>query len=122
MEKTENSVSMDKGLLFHLPGLIKNWNQNHNQVGDVVLFNVGRNTYISDNVAKIVPKNNPLVIATPKICGQFGERKAAFIIITTDILDSVSRLFETNVKVPSNNIQNTWLETYLTFSLSNIMF
>jgi hypothetical protein len=99
--KSESSVTVEKGPLFYVRELIEDWNRKHSQIGDVVLFNIGNESVQRENIAKAIPKENPLVIVDPENCNRMGVRKAAFIIITTETLNAVS--FRQKVKQQSSN-------------------
>ena len=88
--RVNNALSVNNGPLFYVNGLVEDWNKKHNQIGEVVVFNIGKENYFSQNVAKIIPKDNPVTILDPSRCDLIETRKAAFIIITLDIFSAVS--------------------------------
>ena len=88
--RIKRAIYVNKRPLFYVNGLIEDWNKKHDQIGDVVVFNIGKENYFSQNVAKNIPKNNPLTILDPSRCDSIETRKAAFIIITLDIFSAVS--------------------------------
>ena len=47
--------SANNSPLYYVHGLVKSWNEKHNQTGDVVVFNIGKKSYLSENAAKVIP-------------------------------------------------------------------
>ena len=91
--RLSSTTTVNKGPLFYVNGLIKDWNKKHNQTGDVVVLNIGRRNIYSENVVKVISNDNPVTILDPNQCGLIEPRKAAFIIITLDIFNAVRFFF-----------------------------
>lgn len=85
-----NDVANSQSPLFYVAGLINDWNQNNLGVGDVVVFNIGRNSELSKNVVKAIPKENAVLIANTSECKMLGSREVTFVIITSNTYEAVS--------------------------------
>lgn len=83
--------SKSKKPLYYLRGLLKDWNRKNANFGDVVVFNIGKISKLSENALKVIPKKNPVTIISPRKCQLMGHRKAAFIVMLLDTFDVVSR-------------------------------
>jgi hypothetical protein len=88
----QTALAVSNSPLYYVYGLLSNWNEKHKEVSDVVVFNIGKKSDLSEKIAKIIPKRNSVTIVDPSQCNQIEKREAAFIIITLDVYDAVSEL------------------------------
>lgn len=113
LNDSSNELSASPSPSFYAAGLISDWNKkNPKSVGEIAIFNIGKRNDVFDDIIKAIPKTNPVYHAETKHCDKFGNRATAFIIITSDVLDDVSKL-ETRRLV--KNLYN-----YCTSFISNI--
>jgi hypothetical protein len=75
---------------FYVNGLISDWNQKYQATNQVVVLNIGMKSYLH---RKMIPEDNPLIIADPKQCSLFEKRKAEFVVITSDTFHYVRIVF-----------------------------
>lgn len=78
---------------FIVAGLIRDWNKKNRDLRDVILFNVGRKQILLENIINIIPKENPVLIMDPDQCENIVNRKVAFVIIMSNIVNEVSGKF-----------------------------
>jgi hypothetical protein len=90
LDSSQRSVAISQSPLFYVNGLISDWNEKHPETTDVIFFNIGKQSELTENVIKSISPTNPVLNVNPKQCGQLESREEAFIIITTDMFDAVS--------------------------------
>ena len=97
LEPEKTFLTQSHSPLFYLSRLIEDWNQKHPEISNIVVFNIGQNKETLENVLKIIPKDNPVVITDPKQCKICEHQKAAFVIFVTKDFNNVSYFFEKNL-------------------------
>lgn len=81
---TTTALSIPTSPLFYVSALITDWNRKHSETGNIVIFNAGNKNAMSENLAKVFPKGNPVVILDPKQCPLIETYNTPFVIITSD--------------------------------------
>jgi hypothetical protein len=54
------------------------------------VLNIGKKSDLLENVIKVIPKDNPVIIVEPIQCKLIQKRKAEFVIIVSDMFEMVS--------------------------------
>lgn len=90
LDSSQQSVAKSQSPLFYVNGLISDWNEKHPVTTDVIFFNIGKRSELAENVIKSVSVTNPVINVNPKQCQQLENREAAFIVVTTDMYNTVS--------------------------------
>ena len=90
--KIETSVSVHQNHVCFITGLIKDWNEKHNEVCNVLYFNIGEKSDLKNELLGNIPKENAMTLINPKRCRSLENRRGAFIIIESDNFETVSLL------------------------------
>ena len=70
--------------------IINESNQKYAGSNLVTVFDIGNKSDLVVDLLKVIPKKNSVLVIDPKNCQKLEERKAAFVIILSDIFDNVS--------------------------------
>jgi hypothetical protein len=70
--------------------LIKDWNRKHSETCNVLIFNIGKKSDLTQEIIRRIPKDNAVILADPKQCESVENREGAFIIIESDVFEAVS--------------------------------
>jgi hypothetical protein len=87
---TETSLATSHSPAFYVNGLISDYNRKHPGTNQIVVLNIGKKSDLWENVIKVIPKDNPMIIVDPKQCKLIEKRKAEFVVIVSDMFERVS--------------------------------
>ena len=70
--------------------IIEDWNRKYSRSNLVAVLDIGNKSDLAVDLLKVIPKENSVLIVDSKQCRKLEGRKAAFVIILSDVFDSVS--------------------------------
>lgn len=79
-----------KNQAFYVSGLIRDWNKKHAEVCDVLVFEVGDKSDLTDEIIRKIPKENAVMVMDSTKCQEIESREGSFIIIMMNVLSAVS--------------------------------
>ena len=88
--KIETSVSGHQNHVYSITRLIKDWNEKHNEVCNVLYFDIGEKSDLTNELLRKIPKENAVTLVKPDKCRILENREGAFIIIESDVFQAVS--------------------------------
>lgn len=94
LSKDEIAVLASHNPLFYVSELISDWNEKYSEGNDVVMFNVGEENSLSQNLPALILPTNSFVSVDVANCKMIQERRTAFIIIISDVVRGVGFLFK----------------------------
>lgn len=87
--ESDTKLKVSQSPQFYLSEIIKDWNGKHQETGDILLFNFGRNQDVLEKVVKIIPKNNAVTIIDPLQCKQIVNQTSNFVVILVEKFNEV---------------------------------
>lgn len=83
----------EKTRAFYVTNIIKSWNEKHSETCNVLYFNLGKKSDMTNEIVRSIPEDNAVIFGDPRKCRELESRKGPFIVIETDIFDAVSPKF-----------------------------
>jgi hypothetical protein len=70
--------------------IISDWNSKYQGSNLVAVIDIGIQSEAKTNVLVNIPKENTVIVMSPEMCQSMSHGKAEFIIIVSDLYDTVS--------------------------------